>query len=487
MARFFGTETEYGIATPTEPMLSPIVTATHAVLSYQEATKWDFAAEAPLRDRRGFDLRRHRVAPEVDPTGIGAANLVTTSGARFYVDHAHPEYSAPETTNPFDAMVYDQAGDLLLQRAVEAVAEHTERGESAVAGHSPCPALKIYKNNVDGKGASYGSHENYCYSRETDFDVLAQALIPFFVTRQIFTGAGRVGLGVRGEEPGFQISQRADYIEQEISLETTLNRGIINTRDEPHTSDPFARLHVIIGDANYSQTATFLKLGTTGLVLDVIEAGETFADLALADPVADVRRVSRDLDTPLKLKDGRALTARELQYAYLERCAGEDGVDTAWREILDRLERPLDTADTLDWTAKLALLQGFRKRGLDWDDPKMQLVDLQYADVSPSKSLYRALVAKGKMRTLVDDAAVLAAVTAPPKDTRAWFRGAMLRRFPAEVQAANWSYLVVGDQRVGTEDLGALTEADAAPYFRSTAAETIEALAEAGKLTVTTL
>ena len=176
--------------------------------------------------------------------------MVLENGGRFYVDHAHPEYSSPETTNPYQALVYDAAGDHILRTAVERVAAFTSRNHSILDHHDPCPPPKIYKNNVDGKGASYGSHENYLYHRTTDFDTLAQALIPFFVARQIICGAGRVGKGEHSETPGYQISQRADYIEQEISLETTLNRGIINTRDEPHArTNTYGRLHVINGDA----------------------------------------------------------------------------------------------------------------------------------------------------------------------------------------------------------------------------------------------
>ena len=182
MPRFMGTETEYGISTPTDPMLSPIVTSTHAVVAFagkDRRAQWDFGLESPLKDSRGFDLRRYHTVPTIDPDALGVANVMTANGSRFYVDHAHPEYSAPETTNAFDAMLYDAAGDVVLNQAVAAVATQTASGRSVLKDHDPCPPLKIYKNNVDGKGASYGAHENYMYSRGTDFDVLAQALIPF--------------------------------------------------------------------------------------------------------------------------------------------------------------------------------------------------------------------------------------------------------------------------------------------------------------------
>ena len=334
MARVLGTEIEYGITSPGKPELSPILTSTKAVLAYAEEhaggldrrTRWDYEPESPLRDSRGFDLRRYRMTPVVDPNALGAANLILVNGSRFYVDHAHPEYSAPETTSAYDALVADLAGDRIMLEASQLVGRGTTGSGSSRSDEDTEPIeLKIYRNNVDGKGASYGAHENYQFRRDTDFDAIIAGLTPFFVTRQVFTGSGRVGLGQKGQEPGFQISQRADYIETEVSLETTLNRGIINTRDEPHAdADEWRRLHVIIGDANLSQTATLLKLGTTSLVLDAIEDGVDFSDLKLRDPVGDVQRVSRDLACAqtLQLDDHVThLTAIEIQRRYLERVA----------------------------------------------------------------------------------------------------------------------------------------------------------------------
>ncbi|MEJ5927281.1 depupylase/deamidase Dop [Corynebacterium sp. H128] len=472
-----GTETEYGIATPSDPLLSPIITSTHVVVAYAASisarrARWDYEAEHPLRDLRGFDLKRYHTVPVVDPNAVGVANMVLGNGARFYVDHAHPEYSAPETTNAWDAFIYDAAGDLILRDAVAAVAELSAQHTSALDGHAPCPELKIYKHNVDGKGASYGSHENYLYSRETDFDQLAAALIPFFVTRQVIIGAGRVGIGARGEQPGFQISQRADYIETEISLETTLNRGIINTRDEPHADEErFGRLHVIIGDANMSQTANFLKMGMTALVIAAIESGVSFKDLALQEPVAEVQNISRDLTLRhrLKLRDGRLLTALEIMGEYRKRVTPSTDVDkqvhALWGEVLDLLERdPLSTAHLLDWTAKLALMQGFVQRGLGWDDPKLQLIDLQYCDIDPAKSLYHALVRKGRMHTLVTEEDIRRAKTLPPRDTRAYTRGTMMSKHSERVLAASWDAIVLatesGPERIEMPEVDMYTADD---------------------------
>lgn len=451
MTRFMGTETEYGITTPDDLSLSPIVSSTHAVVAYAAMhtaarARWDYQDEHPLKDSRGFDLKRYQTVPIVAPNAVGVANVVTANGARFYVDHAHPEYSSPEVADAYSAMVYDAAGDLVLRQAAERVAQLYDEGVSVLQGHEPCPPLKIYKNNVDGKGASYGSHENYQYSRETSFEDIAAGLIPFFVTRQIFAGAGRVGIGEEGERDGFQLSQRADYFFQEISLETTLNRGIINTRDEPHAdATQFGRLHVIIGDANMSHYANFLKLGTTKLVLDAIEKGVDFSDLRLKEPVEELKNVSRDLSLKheLSLIDGSTCTPIALQREYLRRVSAKGDVDKRvvelWREILDDLERdPLSTADRLDWAAKYALIKGYVDRGLSWSNAKLKAVDLQYADIDPAKSLYHALVRAGRMKTLATDEEIVAAAAYPPENSRAYFRGRVAAEFGEHVIASSW-------------------------------------------------
>lgn len=509
MERFIGTETEYGISTPGHNHVSPIVTSTHAVVSYasargfgQHRVRWDFTDESPLRDSRGFDLRRYHQAPVVDPHAIGVANVFVTNGARFYVDHAHPEYSSPEVTNAWDAMVYDAAGDHILMQAVADTAAFSSQGKSVLDGHEPCPPLKIYKNNVDGKGASYGAHENYRYRRDIDFDVIAQALIPFFVARQVIIGAGRVGLGQQGDKPGFQISQRADYMEQEISLETTLNRGIINTRDEPHTNaDNWGRLHVIIGDANMSQTANLLKFGMTTLVLDAIEAGCDFTDLKLKKAVREVSAISHDLELThkLTLADGRMLTALELLGIYRDRVAEtltgqltevDHKVLRLWEEVMTLLaDDPLKTSHLLDWTAKWALIKSFVGRGLAIDDAKIKLVDLQYSDIDPTRSLHHALVTKGRMRELVSREEIAQAATTPPTGSRAFFRGEMISRFPASITAANWESLIVKNAagqefRIPTTELGGLTREEVGEILtNATELEEVLTALEASNLT----
>ncbi len=455
MQRIIGTEVEYGIAAPGEPSANPILTSTQAVLAYAAAagvprakrTRWDYEVESPLRDARGFDLGFSTgPAPIIDADEVGSANMILTNGARLYVDHAHPEYSAPEVVDPLDAVIWDKAGERIMEAAA--------RYASSVPG---APRLQLYKNNIDNKGASYGTHENYLMSRDTPFTRIIDGLIPFFVTRQVFCGSGRVGIGQQGQEAGFQLSQRADYIEVEVGLETTLKRGIINTRDEPHADpDRYRRLHVIVGDANLAETATYLKAGTTSLVLDLIEAGADLDDFRLRHPVPALHAISHDptLRTKIELADGRRLTGIEMQRLYLDRVErllenrepdprARDVVAT-WADILDRLERdPMECADRLDWPAKLRLLEGFRTREqLSWSAPRLHLVDLQYSDVRLDKGLYNRLVARGSMKRLVTEQQVLDAVTTPPESTRAYFRGEALRRFGADIAAASWDSVI---------------------------------------------
>ena len=484
MTRYMGTETEYGITTPDDPSISQLLTSTHAVVAYAAMntaarSRWSYEEEAPLKDTRGFDLQRYRTVPVVDPNAMGVANVVTTNGARYYVDHGHPEYSSPEVSNAWDAMIYDAAGDYVLNKSATDIRELWDQQISVLDKIDPCPPLKFYKNNVDGKGQSYGSHENYQYSRKTDFARLTQALIPFFVTRQVIIGAGRMGIGQESEREGFQISQRADYFEQEVSLETTLNRGIVNTRDEPHApEEDFRRLHVIVGDANMSQFSNFLKLGMTSLVLDAIEAGVDFSDLLLKNPVEDIKAVSHDptLQYELELLDGQRLSAISILREYRRRCEGRSDVDKQvlqlWGEVLDDLERdPLSTANRLDWTAKWALVRRFEQRGAT--QAKLQAIDLQYADIDPKTSLYHALVRKGAMRTMVSAEEISRAAVHPPEDTRAYFRGRAGEKFAEDLTASNWQSMLftVDGQlyRVPLDLLGSHTKADVGELIETSA------------------
>ncbi len=331
------------------------------------------------------------------------------------------------------------------------------RFAAQVPGTAP---ILLYKNNTDNKGASYGAHENYLMRRSTPFSEIVRHLTPFFVSRQVVSGAGRVGIGQDGRDQGFQISQRADYFEVEVGLETTLKRPIINTRDEPH-ADPekYRRLHVIIGDANLAEISTYLKVGTTALVLAMIEDRFLTADLSVEEPVRSLRAVSHDPSCTrlLRLADGRRLTGVQLQMEYLDLAKkyvedryGADAdaqtrdVLTRWESVLDRLERdPMLCARELDWVAKLKLLNSYRDRdGLDWDDAKLHLIDLQYADIRPDKGLYHRLVGLGRIDRLLTDDEIADAMHVPPVDTRAYFRGRCLERYADQIAAASWDSVI---------------------------------------------
>ncbi|OLT29270.1 proteasome accessory factor PafA2 [Nocardiopsis sp. CNR-923] len=455
--RIMGIETEYGISVPGNPGANAMVTSTQVVNAYLAASaararraRWDFEEENPLRDARGFDLAREVADPtQLTDEDLGLANVILTNGARLYVDHAHPEYSAPEVTNPRDAVLWDKAGERVMADA------------AARAGATPgIDPIQLYKNNTDNKGASYGCHENYLMDRSTPFGDIVRHLIPFFVSRQVVCGAGKVGIGADGQGPGFQLSQRADFFEVEVGLETTLKRPIINTRDEPHADpDRYRRLHVIIGDANMSEISTYLKLGATALVLAMIEDGFISVDLSLETPVADLRAISHDpgLTHRVRLRDGRRMTALEMQGEYLDQARkyvedrfGTDvDPDTAdvldrWESVLTRLGNdPMELATELDWVAKLKVLEGYRSRdGLDWSHPRLQLVDLQYSDVRADKGIYNRLAARGRMRRLLEEPEVTRAITEPPEDTRAYFRGRCLSKYADEVAAASWDSVI---------------------------------------------
>jgi proteasome accessory factor A len=426
-----------------------VVNAYAALSARSRRARWDFEEESPLRDARGFDLSRSAADPsQLTDEDVGLANMILTNGARVYVDHAHPEYSTPECTNPRDVLRWDKAGERVMAAAAAAV---------DVPGQNP---VVLYKNNTDNKGASYGAHENYLMQRSTPFPDIIRHLTPFFVSRQVVCGAGRVGIGQDGHTAGFQVSQRSDYFEVEVGLETTLKRPIINTRDEPH-ADPekYRRLHVIIGDANLSEVSTYLKVGTTSLVLALIEERVITSDLAIDGPVTALHDVSHDpsLRHLITMKDGRSMTALDIQENYLEMArkfvadrygddADEQTVDVLerWESVLARLRHdPMECRRELDWVAKLSLLESYRERDrLDWDDPKLMLVDLQYADLRPEKGLYNRLLSRGSIERLLTDDEVAHAVVEPPEDTRAYFRGRCLAKYPDRIAAASWDSVI---------------------------------------------
>ena len=451
LRKVFGLETEYGILQRGPGESNPIAASSVLINAYvaelARRVAWDFEDESPGNDARGF-AREGAMPPEVETHLV---NAVLTNGARYYVDHAHPEYSTPECSDARQVVLWDKAGERILARSMEAAARSLPNGQGIV----------VYKNNSDGKGNSYGTHENYLMDRAVPFGRIVQHVMPHLVTRQIYCGAGKVGTeapSTGGIQVDFQLSQRADFFEEEVGLETTLKRPIVNTRDEPHAdAQKYRRLHVIVGDANLSEVATYLKVGVTAIVLAMIE-DDAFGerDFTLAAPVQAIRRVSydRSLTTPLELARGGTISALGIQWELfdLARKYAEDrgleavGVEVGW-DVLQRWEAvlggletdPMSLADQLDWVAKYRLLEGYRDRhGLRWTDPKLAAMDLQYHDVRPEKSLFARL----PVQRVVREDEITEAMTEPPTTTRAYFRGKCLQRWGSSIAAANWDSLV---------------------------------------------
>jgi proteasome accessory factor PafA2 len=454
--KIFGIETEYGIIQRGGDESNPVLASSLLINAYLAALSrsvadgsrvgWDFEDESPGLDARGM-AAVSALAPEVETQLV---NAVLTNGARFYVDHAHPEMSTPECADPRTAVVFDRAGELILEQAMQAASRMLPPGEEIV----------VYKNNSDRKGNSYGCHENYLMDRQVPFGRIVTHAITHFVTRQIYTGAGKVGSeapNVSSRKVPFQITQRADFFEEEVGLETTLKRPIVNTRDEPH-ADPmkYRRLHVIVGDANMSEVATLLKLGTTSIMLSMIEDGWLRREFVFAAPVRALRQVSYDLTLaqPLELIDGSTMTALEIQWELLDaarKYAQEIGLESvgqaAGTEVLERWEQaltglesdPQSMAGTIDWVAKHRLIDGYRQRhDLGWNDPRLAAMDLQYHDLRPDRSLARRV----GLERITTDREVEAATTQPPEDTRAYFRGRCLQKWSEHIVAANWDSIV---------------------------------------------
>jgi proteasome accessory factor A len=450
--KVLGIETEFGILHRNKGDSNPVAASSMIINSYvngylERRVGWDFEDEHPGVDARGFN-EFDALAPEIETHLV---NAVLTNGARYYVDHAHPELASPECTDALQCTIYDRAAEEILIRSMDKANQLLPDGEELI----------IHKNNSDGKGNSYGCHENYLVDRTVPFGRIVLQIMPFFITRQIYCGAGKVGseaAGLTHDEVPFQITQRADFFEEEVGLETTLKRPIINTRDEPHAdSKRYRRLHVIVGDANMSETQTYLKLGTTAIVLAMIDDDMAPSDCAFESPVRALREVSYDIDLAAshRLANGTTATALEVQWVYYaaaERWVERHGFDVVggeqvgtdlmerWASVLAALEdNPDSLADSIDWIAKRRLYEGFRSRhDVEWSDPRMAALDLQYHDLRPEKGLARRI---GLVR-ISNDAQVEAAITQPPPTTRAFFRGRCLQKYPDQVVAANWDSMV---------------------------------------------
>ncbi len=462
-----GIETEYGIAVRGADN-NPVSASSLLINAYVAATTsrqrgrvgWDFDDEQPTNDARGFSVD-DALAPEVETTLV---NAVLTNGARYYVDHAHPEISVPEVATALEAVCFDRAAEEIVRRSM--VYANAKLAQTST-GSVPAEVV-VYKNNSDGKGNSYGCHENYLLARETPFGRIVAQITPHFVTRQVFTGAGKVGCelpGTPADHVPYQLSQRSDFFEEEVGLETTLKRPIVNTRDEPHCdAQKYRRLHVIVGDANMSEVATYLKVGTSAIVLAMIEDDALGEDWLLGNPVSAIRQVSHDptLTRTIMLRDGRRATALEVQWGLLERArkyeqshglapVGEDvGRDVLrrWEQVLAGLENDPDTvADWVDWVAKQRLVDGYAARhDLAPGTSRLKAIDLQYHDLRPD----RGLSTRAGLATLIGEDEVTRAITEPPTSTRAYFRGRCLAKYPDEIVAANWDSIVFD---VGREPL----------------------------------
>jgi proteasome accessory factor PafA2 len=452
-----GTEIEFGITVKNDPDFDPISSCVLLVNAYREDSAgeilWDYDQENPLADARGFQVDGEKYTPNQQENI--ARNKTLINGARYYVDHAHPEYSCPEVTNARDLVIHEKAG--------ERIVEFSRREANSLLPSGV--QMLVYKNNSDRKGNSYGCHENYLMQRHTSFKQIAEHLLPFFATRQIYAGAGKVGSENRSQSCDFQLSQRADFFETEVALDTMVKRPIINTRDEPHAArEKYRRLHVIVGDSNMSEYTIYLRNGVTSLVLSMIEDGVVEGDLTLRDPVEAIKQVSQDPScrTALRLESGKSKTAVEIQFEFLEmaqRYASSHDVGPVtkdvldkWEYVLERLARdPMELSREIDWVIKKQLIESFMERKeLAWDDSRVHMLDLQYHDSRPDKGLYYMLERQGRVERIVSDDEITAAIRKPPEDTRAYFRGECLRRYPSQVFGVNWDSISfsLGDKPV---------------------------------------
>lgn len=452
--RLMGTETEYGIYVDGVEPGGLDQESARLVESVPPpfASPWDYSAESPRCDLRGFTVRalardaRDAAYDATAPVPAGAtpADRVLPNGARFYNDHAHPEYSTPECASLWDLVAHEKAGEQIVAACASRRAADLGR------------TVTLYKNNTDFHGMSYGAHENYLVPRAVPHEALLAGLLPFLVSRQAFAGAGKAGVERhRAPKVRYQLSQRADFFDTDVGVDTLARRPIVNTRDEPHTdASHYRRLHVICGDANLSEYAIALKIGTTALVLETLVSGSAPA-IRLTKPVEAVRRISWDptLQYRAETADGRQLTALEIQRAYLEAAsalelpAGSEGgwVLRQWGGTLDALAHdPESLVDRIDWVAKHSMLESYAAGEAGaWDPDAMQSLDLAYHDLDTQAGLFRGLEQQNTVQRLVTLGDVARAVSAPPGDTRAALRGLCVRRFAPQIEAIRWGRVVL--------------------------------------------
>ena len=469
MKRVFGLETEYGITLSGADTVDVVAESIELVRRYTEhgaLMKWDYDLEDPHLDARGFRARELRQDTdesayyEIDkrrPLSFEEikSDLVLSNGARFYNDHAHPEYSTPECTTLRQIVAQDKAGERILAECAR------RRNQKLPSGYE----VRLYKNNTDFSGHSYGCHDNYLMRRDIAWDQIVAGILPFLVTRQIFAGAGKMGVETESgqSEPGiYQISQRADFFSVVVSIDTMNRRPLINTRDEPHVdASRYRRFHVILGDSNMSEWSTAMKIGTTALVLDLIERGEA-PQLEIAQPVDANKSISRDqtYDWIIELKDGRKISAIDVQRIYLRAASRlgplSNSQDVAaseeerawilreWENVLNDLERDAMSArDRVDWAAKKFLLDALQEEEkLSWSDPWLQSIDLEYHNLDLDRGLYYEVLRKGLMRRVTTEDEIKSAIFNPPETTRAFFRGRAVARFNDGISSIQWDEIV---------------------------------------------
>jgi len=457
----FGTETEIGI-TRQDPEGVDVVAESIALVRSATAPgvrmRWDYSCEDPHCDARGFRVKE--LLQDSDEANYFAqdaqraltfseikSDLVLRNGARFYNDHAHPEYCAPECSTLLELLQQDYEGDALLMACARNLNQ---------SGDNP---VLLYKNNTDFRGHSYGCHENYLMPRRLPWDTLSTAMVAFFCTRQIVCGAGKYGWEEEDKftGPGFQISQRSDFFSELQSVDTMQRRPIINTRDEPHANNElYRRFHVIVGDSNMSLYATWLKVGTTSLVLQALLNGAPLDKVPrVSDPIQTIKTLSRDKTWKWLCRDlnGYKTTGLAIQRVYLDlvrdycpKLPSEwKAVVTAWDEVLNDLERdPLSTSDRLDWTAKYKLLEQFRaSEKLSEDDPWLRSLDLSYHLLDKEQGLFYALMDQGAFKFPYSYEEITSHSLCPPSSTRAAVRGRCIEKFGSAVQATQWDYILL--------------------------------------------
>ncbi len=385
-----------------------------------------------------------------------SSNVFLVNGARLYLDvGSHPEYATPECDSLHDLVAHDKAGEIILGELVDSAEQRL--AEEGIRGD-----IYLFRNNTDSAGNSYGCHENYLTSRADDLSHYSEVLIPFLVSRQIYAGAGKVVQTARGAQ--FSIAQRAEHIWEGVSSATTRSRPIINTRDEPHAdSDRYRRLHVIVGDSNMSEYATFLKVGACSLILRMLEdPSVVLRDMTLENPIRAIREISHDLTCSrrVRLANGREVSAFEIQSEYLQRAQRyaehhdlspqEKQALDMWEHVMAGIERdPLSLDREVDWVIKYRLIEAYRARhDLALTSAEVALLDLQYHDISRRRSVFYKLQQRGLVERVVTDADVTEATDTPPQTTRARLRGEFIRRAKERKRdyTVDWVHLKLNDQ-----------------------------------------